>query len=93
MVGQAKPWHLTAHKIIQGINYVHDQKGSAEALKCFRFFLDNIPSWDNTIMQTKSISQFMDSLAGQFQTLSGVSKPAILPQLAHTSEYDGKARF
>lgn len=78
---------------MQGINYVHDQKGSAEALKCFRYFLDNIPSWDNTILQTKTINQFMSSLAGQFQTLSNINGSALLPQLAHTSSYDGKARY
>lgn len=93
MVGQAKPWHLTAHKIMQGITYVHDKKGPAEALKCFRFFLDNIPAWDNNILQTKSISQFMDALAGQFEILSGVSQAELRPQLPHYSAYDNKARL
>jgi hypothetical protein len=93
LVGQAKPWHLTAHKIMQGITYVHDKKGPAEALKCFRFFLDNIPAWDNNILQTKSISQFMDALAGQFETLSGISQSEIRPQLPHYSAYDNKARL
>lgn len=93
MVGQAKPWHLTAHKIMQGINYVHDTKGPAEAIKSFRYFLDNIVAWDNTALETKSINQFMNDLAGQFERMSGVSKDAILPQLAHTSSYDGKARY
>jgi hypothetical protein len=35
---------------MQGIDLVHDQKGADIALKCFRFFLDNIPAWDNTIL-------------------------------------------
>lgn len=50
IVGEAKPWHLTAHKIIQGINLVLDQKGAEQALQCFRYFLDNIVAWDNTIL-------------------------------------------
>lgn len=58
MIGQAKPWHLTAHKIIQGITLVHDQKGASEALKCFRYFLDNIPSWDNTAVTNISINKY-----------------------------------
>jgi hypothetical protein len=33
---------------MQGINYVHDKKGADLALTCFRYFLDNIPAWDNT---------------------------------------------
>ncbi len=48
IVGQAKPWHLSAHKIMQGINFVHDKKGADLALTCFRYFLDNIAAWDNT---------------------------------------------
>jgi hypothetical protein len=92
MVGLAKPWHLTAHKIMQGINLINDLKGPDTALKCFRYFLDNIPAWDNTILETKTINQFMQSLAEQFETLSGVSKSTVYPQLIHTSDYDAKAR-
>lgn len=77
---------------MQGIRIVHDQKGDAVALNCFRFFLDNIPAWDNTIMETKSINQFMSLLAEKLENLSGVSRSVILPQLAHTSSYDGLAR-
>lgn len=35
----------------------------------------------------------MESLAGQFSQLAGVNKSEILPQLAHYSNYDGKARY
>lgn len=58
MVGEAKPWHLTAHKIIQGITLVHDLKGPDQALKCFRYFLDNIPTWDNTAVVNTTISKY-----------------------------------
>lgn len=93
IVGQAKPWHLTAHKIIQAINLVRDQKGNEQALSVFRYFLDHISSWDNTFLQTNTINQFMDQLAAQVSTLSGIPKESIRPQLAHYSDYDGKARY
>lgn len=35
----------------------------------------------------------MSDLAGQFERMTGVSKASILPQLAHTSNYDVKARY
>ena len=52
MVGQAKPWHITALKILQGIRYVQDHKSSEAAVACFRYFLDNIGTWDNSRIKT-----------------------------------------
>ena len=63
MVGQAKPWHITAFKILQGVRYVQDHKSAEAAVKCFRFFLDNIPTWDNTRIQTETVTSYMEKLA------------------------------
>lgn len=92
IIGQAKPWHLTAHKIIQAVNLVRDTKGHEQALTVFRYFVDNIPEWDNTALNTKSVAAYMDALAEKVALLSGISKSVILPQLAHYSDYDKKAR-
>ena len=37
VVGQAKPWHITALKILQGIRYVQDLECPTAALSCFRY--------------------------------------------------------
>lgn len=77
---------------MQGINYVRNQKGNEDALKSFRYFLDNIPAWDNTILQTKSITEFINLLAEQFERMTGIAKSELVPELAHMSTYDRKAR-
>lgn len=79
MVGQAKPWHITAFKILQGVRFVQDQKGAEAAVACFRFFLDNIATWDNTRIQTETITSYMDKLADQFQQLTGIPAAQIRP--------------
>ena len=92
IVGQAKPWHTTALKVLQGIRYVQDKKDAKTALSCFRFFLDNIPNWDNTRLQVETITGYMDKLAAQFGQISGISAAEIRPELQHYSKTDGPAR-
>jgi hypothetical protein len=42
----ALPYHINSYKLAQAIKYVNDKKGSSEALRCLRLFLDNISDWD-----------------------------------------------
>lgn len=92
MVGQAKPWHTTALKILQGIRHVRDNKNAETAVACFRYFLDNIADWDNTRINKETVNSYMDALAQQLSTLSGIPAGEIRPQLQHYSTQDGHAR-
>ena len=58
----------------------------------FRYFLDNIPAWDNTILQTKPITEFINLLAEQIERMTGITKAELVPELAHLSTYNSRAR-
>ena len=36
------PYHLTSEKLAIAVRYVQEQRGSEEALRVLRYFLDNI---------------------------------------------------
>ena len=60
---QTLPYHISAFKIVQAIYYVNDQKGSAEALKVMRYFLDTSSKWGFDTVKKQSVSDLMTRIA------------------------------
>lgn len=86
------PYHITAHKVVQGLLYVQDQKGDQAALESLRYFLNNINLWDEQTVKTLTINQYMANLAENLSNKYGFDKATIFAQLMHYSEYDKNTR-
>jgi DNA topoisomerase VI subunit B len=88
----ALPYHITSQKLLTAVRYVHEQQGSEEALRVLRYFLDNIESWDEQAIRRITINDFLNNLAGQVSSLTGLPRDAVRTELAHFSATDGLAR-
>jgi hypothetical protein len=57
-----------------------------------RYFLDNLDSWDEKSIKSVTINQFLNNLAGQVSSLTGLSRDDIRKEIAHFSTTDGLTR-
>ena len=57
-----------------------------------RYFLDNLDSWDEKSIKSVTINQFLNNLAGQASSLTGLPRDDIRKEIAHFSTTDGLTR-
>jgi DNA topoisomerase VI subunit B len=74
------------------VRYVYDHQGSEEALRVLRYFLDNIDSWNEESIRKLTINQFLNNLAGQVSSLTGLPRDDVRTELAHFSKTDNLTR-
>jgi DNA topoisomerase VI subunit B len=86
------PYHLTSEKLAIAVRYVQEQRGSEEALRVLRYFLDNVDSWNEQSVRSLTINQFLNNLAAQVSSLTGLPRDDIRTELAHYSTTDGLTR-
>ena len=79
-------------KLTQAIKYVSEHKGTEEALKLLRHFLDTNDQWSETAFLKSSVSQMMDTIAKEASIVSGVSYDDLRKEVKHYSTTDNETR-
>lgn len=68
------PYHLTSFKLAIAVRYVYNLKGSEEALRVLRYFLDNISSWDEAAVKSITINEHLNNIANKVSSLTALNK-------------------